>query len=183
MTEPLFEYDASNKWWESRLGRQNYLLRMLKSGPKSTNDILAEPKMGHRFACEFDSLRARGYVIEFQRDAKAGGGWYTLLSVPAVENTRVTARMKEHYYATKWWREISERRKLRDQKLCTLCKRIHTSENPLQVHHWRYDLFAEDMDHLQTVCRECHEFLHRVAKVGWPQYVSPEIAARLGVEA
>jgi len=53
----------------------------------------------------------------------------------------------------------------------------------LQVHHWRYELFAERIEDLSTCCDECHTWIHEneLIHIHFPHFVTPEIAVRLGV--
>ncbi len=54
----------------------------------------------------------------------------------------------------------------------------------LEVHHWRYELFAESVEEeLATFCATHHAAIHKFlgprSDVHFPHYVTPEIAQRI----
>jgi hypothetical protein len=51
----------------------------------------------------------------------------------------------------------------------------------LQVHHWKYDLFSEDLHDLMTFCEDCHKRIHEYkrVKLSFPLYVKPSIFQKL----
>ncbi len=129
--------------------------------------------VGPRPAAYVKQLRLKGYEILTQRRGKIA--LYTLLGfTPQVE---VTDEMKSAYYMTEHWRTMRSVRLNYDNFRCCICQ----ANQLLQVHHWRYDLFDEDLMDLLTLCESCHERIHEYAnvQVHFPHFVSPDIAQRL----
>lgn len=93
---------------------------------------------------------------------------------------RVTDRLRDSYYESAHWKQAATERKSVDGFTCSQCG----DRNRLQTHHWRYDLFSEDiLFDLQTLCEGCHERLHqrlRGSKVHFPTSVTPVVARELG---
>jgi len=163
-----------NKWFKNRTEKQEAVLALLKTGPKTTNEMIGTA--GHRFACEVEVLRGRGFQINTQRQPTGGGALYRLLyPLPVSENVKVTEDLKLAYYRTTHWSELALERKRFDGFRCTLCKQT----GRLETHHWSYDLFDEQMTDLQTFCDSCHNMIHSVAKIAFPSFVSSEVAAMI----
>lgn len=151
---------------------QAVLIRLLR-GPASTRELAA---IHHRFSINLGKLRERGYRIDKKRYLKS----CEFRIIGKVAMIGVTDEMKAAYYETEHWRSIRAERLAYDQYRCCFCK----ADNCLQVHHWKYDLFCEQLRNLTTLCNECHEELHSYGciKIRFPASVTPEIAAMLGAE-
>lgn len=85
----------------------------------------------------------------------------------------------EAYLASSHWRTIRASRLKLDGYACCLCK----SPKDLEVHHWAYSLFDEDVTlDLMTLCRRCHEMMHdriKGSSVHFPHDTIPEVKARI----
>ena len=147
------------------------ILAMLQAGPSSSVDLI---NVTHRFSACVKNLRDRGWQIRVDKQ-EDGTSIHTLIAyTPLVE---VTEAMQDAYYLTEHWKlKRNERMKLDDYRCCH-CK----SRQLLQVHHWVYELFAESIEDLMTLCDGCHERMHDydAVKIHFPTFVAPEIAARL----
>ena len=153
------------------------VLERLLIGPATTAELKHDRVAGHRFSCGINKLRAEGYLID---KAKHDNGFlYTLTG--RIELVRVTDTMKESYYATSHWRDLRMRRIEFDGRRCVRC---HAS-SALEVHHWIYDLFREDLQDVETLCHECHTWLHSLnaVRATFPKFVESSIADRLVASA
>jgi len=83
---------------------------------------------------------------------------------------------RERYWQTRHWIAVREKRLRTDDYRCSRCK----SEEELQVHHWKYELFAESNEDLMTLCRSCHEWIHKQKgiRIAFPR-VTREIKFRI----
>ena len=163
----LFEREGvpdSEKPWEGRNSKSAVVLNALRSGPLTTSDLLEIDS--HRFACEIHSLRQQGYIIKTERHGK-NQCLYTLAGKSDVK--KVDAGMQEAYYGSQHWIACRKLRLKFDQHECVRCH----SKQHLQVHHWQYELFEESIHDLQTLCCECHEWVHSLptVKIGFPRTV------------
>jgi hypothetical protein len=156
---------------EARATSADRLLSLLQDGPKTTAQLIVQH--GHRFSAAKRNLVERGWAIDsVTLDGEVT--WTRGLYTPLVE---VTDEMKAAYYAGEHWKAKRQERLRRDGFACIFCGFGLT----LEVHHWKYDLFAESVDDLSTTCAECHEWIHANEQIHihFPHYVTPEIAARL----
>ncbi len=147
------------------------ILHLLEDGPVSSSRLL---DVTHRFSACIKVLWDRGYVIDVQK-LDDGTSIHTLIDhVPTVE---VTDQWKASYYESEHWRERRRSRMLFDEFRCCHCR----STNGLQVHHWRYDLFAELIEDLSTLCGSCHERIHNYSavKLHFPTHVPREVFKKL----
>lgn len=126
----------------------------------------------HRFSASLNTLRNEGHVIDRRRDDQGESQWRYIKSVPMV---KVTGDWKRGYYDSPHWKHTSYLRRKHDSYLCCNCK----SPRDLQVHHWCYDLFEEDIEDLMTLCNECHERIHSHIPIAFPFVVTPEVFGRL----
>lgn len=156
--------------------REQYRLRvleMLKRGPCTSREL---EKSKHRVQSVINELRQRGHVIETHRTRP----FCTYEWKSYTPQVFVTPEMQASYYRTAHWKFIRAHRIAEaDGYRCLRCGR---GDN-LQVHHWVYDLFEEDIDDLATYCNDCHETIHKQiagSQVHFPRFVTPEMARRLG---
>lgn len=93
------------------------------------------------------------------------------------QRVAVTEQMKVAYYETEHWRSLSRSRRELDGS-CILCG----ATDELQVHHICYELFAEHIDDLMTVCKHHHEKIHIHSRIKFPSGVSLTDALSLGFD-
>lgn len=147
------------------------ILDLLQCGPVSSVKLL---EVTHRFSACIKVLRHRGYVITVDK-LEDGTSIHTLIDyVPTVE---VTDEWKAMYYASSHWNQKQFERLQHDRWMCCHCR----SSVNLQVHHWQYELFAEAIEDLSTLCDSCHERIHGyvAVKVHFPTHVSRDVFSRL----
>ncbi len=147
------------------------ILEMLQAGPVSSTDLI---KVTHRFSACINNLRDRGWQIRVDKQDD-GTSMHTLVAyVPVAE---VTEAMQEAYYQTQHWKLKRNERMQHDEYRCCHCR----SRELLQVHHWVYELFAESLEDLVTLCDKCHGRIHEYdcVKLHFPKYVTPEVAQRM----
>ncbi len=128
--------------------------------------------ISHRFSIYVKTLREQGHQIEsFSR------GGRTKTRYVGFEERFDTTGLKESYYQTAHWRRKRQERLEFDDYRCCHCR----STYELQVHHWCYDLFNEDIEDLSTLCRVCHEKLHAYEQVSiaFPRSVDRQTYERL----
>ena len=135
-----------------------------------SGDVFQEAGFVRRGAPQVQELRDMGHSIRSEK------GGYLYLGLAEVR-VPVSDEMKARYYETLHWKERRRKRIAMDSGECCWCKRT----DDLQVHHWCYDLFAESLLDLMTLCRECHEQLHsyRGVKLAFPRWVSEQIAEQI----
>lgn len=160
-------------------GKRRAMLERLQDGPLSTYEAerlvyCGEPV--HRGQAIIGALRAEGHCIKLESIAGADHYVYYGQHVVLVP---VSKSMREAYYATNHWKAIALERKERDGFACQQCRAIDT----IETHHWRYNLFAESVDHdLITFCRACHQSIHELMAaraVHFPRQITEELAARI----
>jgi 5-methylcytosine-specific restriction endonuclease McrA len=117
-------------------------------------------------------LRSAGWVIEMRGKGRV---WHYRWTGEIRKLERVTDEMQDAYYHTTHWRQISEQRRTFDCHECCRCK----TDSQLEVHHFQYHLFEEEITDLMTLCTDCHKFVHNCTRVGFPQRVPDFVARRL----
>jgi hypothetical protein len=161
------EFDATSDSYTERL---NEILDCLKV--RSMSCVEVETRW-HRGQAAVGSLRAMGHQIDTRR------GFYVYVGF---NPDMVKAKPhQQKYYETRHWKCKSAERKAFDNYRCVQCG---SSEN-LETHHWKYDLFAEDLRDLCTLCAECHASIHdavRGSSVHFPRYVTKQIRDRIEAE-
>lgn len=162
---PLFEPPVCEK-----LKQAERTLALLEICDRSTLDLLV---VGPRPAAYIRELRLRGWQIESKKENKVAV-YHLVGKVPMVE---VTDEMQSSYYQTQHWFETRRARMDFDKYRCAICQTC----DELQVHHWQYDLFAENQIDLLTLCAECHLRIHQYPNVQchFPRSVTPEVAERI----
>lgn len=126
-----------------------------------------------RWPAAIHNLRDRGHVIECRETEDAMFYRYA----GYVPHIKVDDDWKARYYASPHWHDCRKARLYHDGYQCCHCK----SKVSLEVHHWAYDLFAEDIEDLMTLCSTCHERMHgqKGVKLSFPRYVPEVIYYRL----
>lgn len=151
--------------------RKAAVLAALRQGPMTTSEMLEVSS--HRFATDLDNLRKDGWVI---KSSPAGKGVWCYELKGYQPKVRLKKGMQDAYYASFHWRAIRQRRLEFDKRQCCQCG----ATGSLEVHHWRYELFAECVEtELMTLCSQCHGFIGAATKIAFPASVSPEIFARM----
>lgn len=150
------------------------VLRLLQQGPASRNELL---RLSHRFSTSIHQLREKGHVIDIESREKGNDVYHWRRYTPMVE---VTESMKSCYYQTQHWKNTRLQRLALDGYRCCHCR----STTAIQVHHWHYELFSEDLADLTTLCEVCHMKIHENTNVTihFPRFVTPDIAARMTCE-
>lgn len=147
-------------------------LRILKRhGGWVTRDELMV--VTHRFSACIQSLRQLGHVIDSRKNELTKQ--YEWRYSHSVEVCQVTDDWQEAYYRSPHWRAKRTERMNHDDFRCCNCHR----KESLQVHHWKYDLFAELLGDLMTFCENCHQRIHRNVRIGFPKVVTSEVFERL----
>jgi len=90
---------------------------------------------------------------------------------------KVTGAFKNAYYASTHWAEVREHRWKNDRYTCVLCGAGHE----LQCHHVIYNLFAESMSDIMTVCEHCHRTIHTGGRIAFPEGAVIEHFERLSI--
>lgn len=149
------------------------ILARLQCGPATTSDLIP---YHHRFSIHIAELRKLGYEISTRKIPGTRICEFTLVGKRDV--VIVSDEIKRAYYETDHWRLLRLKRLEIDGWQCTQCK----CKNDLQVHHWKYELFNECVEHdLTTLCRICHEIMHQFdsVRIAFPPSISPAIAERI----
>jgi len=159
---------------EKRTARMAEILGMLAGGRQVSSNVLHD--LNRRAAAVIRDLRQMGHKIE-----SFNVGEETFYRHVGYEKrVAVSDRMKAAYYETPHWRYMARLRREIDRFACTQCK----SGEPLNVHHWCYNLFNENpRTELITFCETCHTEWHNAltgSRIHFPQFVSEEVAAKLG---
>ena len=147
------------------------LLDVLAEGPKTTSQLV---QVNHRFSASVCVLRKQGWTI-YEGKTDSGESLWSLGS--RTEMVEVTDEMKAAYYTSEHWKTRRADRLRYDSHQCCLCRMRFC----LQVHHWKYELFAEQLKDLCTLCEPCHEAIHKNEhiRIHFPHYVTPEVGQRL----
>jgi len=124
-----------------------------------------------------DKLRnAHGFTIDGDGSADTP---YTMSDCNQMpQRLAVTDPMKAAYYQTQHWHDMRRARKEFDSRRCVIC----SSTVELVVHHIRYQLFAEDMQDLMTVCGKHHDMIHDNSRIKFPSGMSLDEVRQLGIE-
>ena len=143
------------------------ILGMLRDRPHYSNELA---EVTHRFSACIHNLREAGHRITVDQDKRHT--WHG-----CDELVRVTDEMKAAYYETRHWKNTRANRLAVDDYQCCHCH----GRDTLHVHHWYYELFAERVEDLMTLCQNCHEAMHKndAIKVHFPHFVTAEIAKRI----
>ena len=131
---------------------------------------------GSRIAPVVDKLR-NGHGFDIAGNGSADEPYYMTQPNQAVSRVEVTDAIKKGYYETEHWHETRRQRMDRDNRECVLCGVV----DDLCVHHVIYNLFAESMRELMTVCHDCHETIHKDSRLKFPPGVSVTHANLIGV--
>ena len=108
-------------------------------------------------------------------------GHYIYRHGPPIGWQRCHHSLQAKYLSTQHWRRCSFQR-IEMDGCCTLCRRTRPQVK-LNAHHWRYNLFKEDIQRdLQTYCTDCHADIHIVIKnsgVFFPKVLPAEVIERI----
>lgn len=160
---------------DTRSGCRSRILAMFASRPGEWINSHELVPVTHRFSASIHELRNRGHHIEGRRTDDGTFEWLYSGFEPRVA---VAAAEKQSYYLTAHWRAKRIERLDMDSYRCVQC---HATDE-LEVHHWRYDLFAEQVQDLTTLCAVCHRKVHDALAIHFPKHVSWAVKQRL-VEA
>lgn len=154
------------------------LLDAFSVGPITTFDAEI---IVHRGQAVIGEMRSMGYVIE--TISTADGSAYVYHGFDGSTLVKTTRSVQEQYYATSHWRSTSKKRKQLDGFRCVQCGSV----DDLETHHWRYNLFNEDIGiDLVTLCSECHKRTHEAIKgssVHFPRRITQSMFERIKAEA
>lgn len=166
----------ARKYYE-RAAAQMEVLHLLRSRARLTKQFWESIHPGSRIAPTVEILRnAYGFSIGGDGSVKLPYFMEDPYEYPS--RCIVTKDIKEAYYASAHWKRVRAERWAMDGWRCVQCKTadIHTA------HHMFYDLFNEQMRHLITVCKKCHEVNHLQSKLKFPSGMSVENVRRLGLD-
>ena len=176
MPKPLVNAERGAVRVERDRDRENTItgrvLERLKGTPREWVSTAELKQITHRFSACIHTLRLDGHVIDMRKVDGGGFEWVWLSCTP---RPPVTDEDKEAYYLSDHWKQKRKERLDFDGWQCCWCK----TRDDLQVHHWRYELFAERVIDLMTLCDTCHEYMHELTQVHFPRTVSQEIKQRL----
>lgn len=175
--------DKSREFHESKGRIVLYLLRRSADGLTKHDYERHIVKGGTRLAPAIEMLR-NAHGFEISGDGRKGtkdkkiqpykleDRWQSPTLV-AVED-----KHKNAYYETDHWKDLKVNREHLDYGACVSCK----GTEDLRCHHVRYNLFAENLTELLTVCDEHHEVMHSSARLAFPRGMLPEHVRRMGIE-
>lgn len=159
----------------TRAGKMTAILAKLNESPGewvNSKDLIP---ITHRFSASILNLRERGHRIINRRCDDESFEWL-------YEGYEPRAAVKEDeqsaYYHSPHWRAKRQERLAFDNYRCCQCH----STTDLHVHHWRYDLFAERLEDLTTLCKVCHAKVHDELPIHFPRFVSWSIKEKLIVK-
>lgn len=156
---------------QRRRCKADEIRELLEQCPRTTSELAC---VNHRFSACIHLLRQRGWEVREGRSDTGEPLWSLGSFVPRVD---VTDDMKQAYYDSQHWKAKRQERLRFDDFSCCLCG----MSVDLQVHHWRYDLFAEKLEDLATLCEMCHLSIHQNEniRIHFPHTVTPEIAEKM----
>lgn len=151
--------------------KERILATLIKAGDwVSTASLVA---IDHRFSTCVNDLRDEGHIIDKRRTAAGFEYKYAGL----IQALPTSGGWQERYYESAHWKQTRHNRMQHDGWRCAIC---HSTEL-LQVHHWRYDLFAENVLDLLTLCDGCHERVHQYpgVRICFPSHVTRAMYEKL----
>lgn len=133
-----------------------------------------------------------GMIHELRKkyDVDSDEGGYIITGPASLIVIDGNDEIREMYYSTDHWKDISNRRRKFDGDQCCWChrerKELREIGIDLDVHHMKYDFFEEDIEDLMTLCRDCHENFHSAARsrraFRWPQKMHPDLYDKIREE-
>ena len=159
------------------VSKQSELLQLLRTQPVTKLHYEQTVRCdGSRTAPLIEKLRnAHGFNIA--GTGKTKDPYYLLNRFQSPTVAEVDKVMKNLYYNSHHWSTTRSERYSLDDYSCVLC---YSDEN-IQCHHVTYEnLFCENMMDLMTVCRDCHEVIHKNCKLKFPSGIHPEQAKTIG---
>jgi hypothetical protein len=176
---PLFNHasracviEATVRSEQSESEKAHEILQHLLKEPLSTTFVESN---WHRGQAAIGVLRDEGHVIDTVQRQYVYRGYNP-------GRVKVSKELQSMYYTTSHWRAKAFERKQKDGFACTRCG----SRVELETHHWKYDLFNESIDDLETFCHSCHEWIHGIVKgssVHFPRWIDKAVADRIKSEA
>jgi hypothetical protein len=133
-------------------------------------------KDGSRLAPAIDILR-NGWGFEIAGDGSIKNPYWLLDPKQSPTKVRTTKAMQDAYYDSEHWELTRTKRYEFDGYRCVLC--VAPCHSELECHHFRYNLFAEAIDDLVTVCAEHHKMIHNNCKLKFPTGIDLWVAERL----
>lgn len=171
---PLWRNNNGKKPVASMSERIRDIVAAFHDNGKQLTTVEVESRW-HRGQATIGEMRQRGYLIETDFTSKM----YTFIGSPSTELLAVTKTIQDKYYATQHWKATAKKRKAFDEFNCVQC---HIADR-LETHHWRYNLFAEDVAlDLVTLCNQCHQAIHETvagSSVHFPARLSQEMIDRI----
>lgn len=172
--DEAFEAAAAPRRLHGRAA-EKLMLDTLRRGPISTT--AAEADVGvHRGQQVIGTLRASGIRIDTVR---ISGVLCYVLRDPTATLVKVPRSTHTQYCSLTHWKNVAADRKQFDGHRCVQCH----SADKLEVHHWRYELFAEDVVRdLCTLCSRCHHQMTECLKGSgchFPTHLTQELKDRI----
>lgn len=181
MDELLFDIGTPRDFHESQRQCEE-ALQLLRVRPLTKKSFEQDWKKGGcRLAPAIDILR-NGWGFEIGGDGSTKNPYYLLDRKQWPSMVRKTDAIQNAYYETNHWKDLCERRFQIDSFRCVSC--VGSCRDEIQCHHITYNLFAEKLDELLTVCTYHHELIHESCRLAFPTGVEVWVAERLlGVAA
>jgi hypothetical protein len=170
----FFDIGGARAFHESKTQQQEALaiLRVRKL----TKSSFEQDWPGSRLAPAIDKLR-NGWGFDILGEGEDGDPYFLVNANQSPTKVATTRRMKELYYETEHWKRTRELRYRHDSYRCVLC--VDSCRESLECHHITYNLFAEKLDELMTVCVYHHKLIHEKAKLSFPTGLDLPVAERL----
>lgn len=130
---------------------------------------------GARLAPAIEVLR-NGWGFDIFGDGSIDNPYFLADKGQYPSRVRVTTQMESAYYASEHWAAMRTKRFEFDKYSCVLCT---VAEPAFCVHHVKYELFNESLDHLVSVCERHHQMIHDNSRIGFPIGCDVSIAEKL----
>ena len=154
-----------------RSSNNEVILSALKDGPKTSAQLSKLLDPGNNFHHNIYDLRRKHDI-----DGRFTNGSFTY-TYKGLSTKKPIEEFKHVYYLSQHWRVTREKRLVFDRRTCCQC---HSQED-LHVHHWKYDLFSEQLCDLMTLCNTCHNRLHDLnsIRIKFPVTAEPDVYEKL----
>lgn len=171
----FFEVNSAREFHESD-SQQQEALAILRHRKLTKVSFEQDWANGCRLAPAIDILR-NGWGFDIAGSGTSKDPYWLLEPNQSPTRVRTTDEIKSKYYDSEHWKAIRELRKQHDEHRCVLC--VGSCRDEIDVHHIRYNLFAEKLDELMTVCDYHHTLIHDECFLKFPTGVELWIAERL----